>query len=134
MMWAAGLTVMGASLEAGPEEAEVTADNVEEDSVSVSVVCLLVDDASLLVVTSGFLNDDVCEVSEALRLDESLGLSVETASDIPGGEISVISTVLSSSPLFLFLILIFLIDLKTGESLPLWEGRGLPLTSGPEDF
>jgi len=119
MMWAAGLTVMGASLEAGLEEAEVTNDDVEEDSVSVSVLCLLVDDASLLVVTSGFLNDDVCEVSEALRLDESLGLSVETASEIPGVEVSVISTVLSSSLLFRFRILIFLIDLKTGESLPL---------------
>merc|ERR550534_2960598 len=134
MMWAAGLTVMGASLEAGPEEADFTTDDVEEDSVSVSVVCLLVDDASLLVVTSGFLNDEVCEDSEALRLDESLGLSVETASDIPGVETSVISTVLSSSPLCRFLILIFLMDLKTGESLPLWEGRGLPLTSGPKNF
>ena len=134
MMWAAGLTVMGASLEAGPEEADVTIDEVEEDSVSGSVVCLLVDDASLLVVISGFLNDDVCEVSEALRLDDSLGLSVETASEIPSVEVSAMSTVLSSSPLFRFLILIFLIDLKTGESLPLWEGRGLPLTSGPKDF
>ena len=134
MMWAAGLTVMGASLEAGPEEADVTIDEVEEDSVSVSVVCLLVDDASLLVVISGFLNDEVCEVSEALRLDESLGLSVETASEIPSVEVSAMSTVLSSSPLFRFLILIFLIDLKTGESLPLWEGRGLPLAPVPEDF
>ena len=58
MMWAAGLTVMGASLEAGSGEAVVT--DVEDDSVA-SEVCLLVDKASLLVVISGFLNEDVCE-------------------------------------------------------------------------
>ena len=52
-MWAAGLTVMGASLEAALTD-------VEDDSVA-SEVCLLVDKASLLVVISGFLNEDVCE-------------------------------------------------------------------------
>ena len=123
MMWAAGLTVIGASLEAAVTD-------MEDDSVA-SEVCLLVDKASLLVVISGFLNDDVCEVSEALRLDASLGLSVETASEISGVNASLISTELSSTPLFRFLILIFLIDLNTGESLPLCEGRGLPLTPGP---
>ena len=116
-MWAAGLTVIGASLEAGPVEADVTRGELEADSVSVSVVCFLVDNASLLVVSSGFLKDDLCEDSEALRLDESLGFSVVTASEMCCGEAS---TVLSSSPspLFRFLILIFLIDLMTGESLP----------------
>lgn len=117
MMWAAGLTVMMASLEAGPGEAEVTRGEVEADSVSVSVVCRLVDNASLLVVTSGFLKDDLCEDSEALRLDESLGLSVVTASAMPCVEASTVLTS-SLSPLFRFLILIFLIDLMTGESLP----------------
>ena len=116
MMWAAGLTVIGAALEAGPGEAEVTRGEVEADSVSVSVVCLLVDNAALLVVTSGFLKDDLCEDSEALRLDESFGLSVVTASAMSCVDDS---TVLISSltPLFRFLILIFLIDLMTGESL-----------------
>ena len=111
MMWAAGLTVIGASLEAAVTD-------MEDDSVA-SDVCLLVDKASLLVVISGFLNDDVCEVSEALRLDASLGLSVETAFEISGVSASLISTELSSTSLFRFLILIFMIDLKTGESLPL---------------
>ena len=116
MMWAAGLTVIGASVEAGPGEADVTRGEVEADSVSVSVVWRLVDNATLLVVSSGFLKDDLCEDSEALRLDESLGLSVVTASEMFCVEAS---TGLSSSPcpLFRFLILIFLIDLMTGESL-----------------
>ena len=107
MIWAAGLTVIGASLDTG--EAAVT--DVEEDSVA-SDVCLLVDEASLFVVISGFLKDDVCEVSEALRLDASLGLSVETAAEISGMSASLISTELSSMTLFRFLSLIFLIDLK----------------------
>ena len=106
---------MGASL-----ETEVTgeAEDKEDDSVA-SVDCALADDASRLAVSSGFLNDEVCEDSEALRLDASLGLRVETASEISCVKSVDISTVRSSSPLFRPLILIFLIDLITGESLPL---------------
>jgi len=109
MMWAAGLTVMASLLEPGEDgasgETGVTVD-VEDTSED----CLLVEEASLPVVISGLLTAaKLCEVNEALRLDESFGLNVVTA--------SVISEV-SLSPLLRPLILIFLIDLITGESLP----------------